>query len=289
MWKKRMVGHAAIVATAALLLSGCGTAAETQNKEGTESSSVGSGEKDDSQTIDKVTWFSDVNFWNPPTKWDTTEGTVTGGITKATGLEFEMNIPAEDGATKLALMIINQDLPDVMSITDSNTIKELTESGLVWNLEEFLTQYDPESHLLNGGYPEDVKELQIERDGAWYAFASHMNSEDSRKIFPPCDEYYAWNIEYGENYGILWNDTVLAEFGLTTDDLRTEEQVLAAFEMIQNTDKTVDGASYIPILVDGNMYQDATLRTLEYFFGSMPIDDNGNYRTGFRHRSRNTL
>ncbi len=46
---------------------------------------------------------------------------------------------------------------------------------------------------------------------------------------------------------------------------------MAAFDLVKNSDKTVNGASYIPVLVDGNLYQESTLRTLEYFFGSMPL------------------
>lgn len=294
-WKKATV----LSLSAILMLGGCGNGGDAGSSQGSDASQSGAADSQgaesvaDSQssaegqeggdqaepgTVDKVTWFSDVNFWNPPTKWDTAEGTVMGGITKATGLEFEMNIPAEDGATKLALMIVNGELPDIISITDTNTMKELVDSGNVWDMEEFLTQYDPESPLLKGGYPEDVKQRQIERDGGWYAFASHLNSPGSREIFPPCDEYYTWDIQYGENYGILWNDTVLKEFDLKVEDLRTEEQVLEAFKKVKESDKTVDGASYIPILVDGNVYNEATLRTLEYFFGAMPIDDQGNYQ-----------
>lgn len=271
---KRLLGLG--VATA-LMLGGCGsteTGTEQESSAGQESS-TGTTE---AESIDKVVWFSDVDFWAPPTKWDTTEGTVTGGITKATGLEFEMNIPAGDGSTKLALMIVNKKLPDIMSLVDSTTIKELVDSGQVWNLQEFLETYDPESHLLNGGYPEDIKQLCIERDGGWYAFASHQNSPDNRKTYPPFSEYYDWSNKYSENYGILWNDAALEEFGLSVEDLKTEEQVLAAFDLIKNSDKTVNGASYIPLLVDGSNYQEATLRSLEYFFGSMPIDDDGNYQ-----------
>lgn len=230
------------------------------------------------QTIDTATWFSDVSFWTPPTQWDLDENSVTGGITKATGLQFDMNIPAEDGTTKMALMIVSGELPDVISITDTNSIKELTDSDLVWDLDEFLSLYDPDSHLLSGDYPEDIKRNQINRDGGWYAYASHQSSEDTRKIYPPNSDYYAWSVEYGENYGLIWNDTVLEEFGLKPEDLQTEEQVLAAFDLVKNSDKTVNGASYIPVLVDGNLYQESTLRTLEYFFGSMPIDDEGNYQ-----------
>ena len=157
-WKRAV----AIGLTAMLVLGGCGSTGTDQTIGMAEenSTAVAGGETADS-TIDKVVWFSDVDFWNPPTKWDTSEGTITGGITKATGLEFEMNIPAGDGSTKLALMIVNGNLPDIMSLTDSATIKELVDSGQVWQLEEFLEKYDPESHLLNGGYAEDIKELLI--------------------------------------------------------------------------------------------------------------------------------
>lgn len=275
-WKKA----AAMGLAAMLLLGGCKAADSGQTTGAAEQNSAAelAGTEGTDNTIDKVVWFSDVDFWNPPTKWDTSEDTITGGITKATGLEFEMNIPAGDGSTKLALMIVNGNLPDIMSLTDSATIKELVESGQVWQLQEFLEKYDPESHLLNGGYAEDIKNLLIERDGDWYAYASHQSSPDNKKLYPPYSEYYEWNNKYGENYGILWNDAVLKEFGLTHEDLQTEEQVLAAFEMVKNSDKSVNGASYIPLLVDGNTYQDSTLRSLEYFFGSMPIDDNGNYQ-----------
>lgn len=262
MKKRQTLKLGAGILAGSMLLTGASTAAFAQEQ----------------TDIDKATWFSDVSFWTPPTKWDLSEDSVTGGITKATGLEFEMNIPAEDGATKLALMIVSGNLPDVISITDTTLMKELTESDLVWDLDEFLNLYDPESPLINGNYPEDIKKDQIARDGAWYAYASHQNSEDTREIYPPNSDYYSWSVQYGENYGILWNDTVMEEFGLTLEDLQTEEQVLAAFEMVKNTDKTVDGASYIPILVDGNSYQECTLRSLEYFFGSMPIDDEGNYQ-----------
>ena len=134
-WKRAV----AIGLTAMLVLGGCGSTGTDQTIGMAEenSTAVAGGETADS-TIDKVVWFSDVDFWNPPTKWDTSEGTITGGITKATGLEFEMNIPAGDGSTKLALMIVNGNLPDIMSLTDSATIKELVDSGQVWQLEEFL-------------------------------------------------------------------------------------------------------------------------------------------------------
>ena len=151
---KKWKSIAALGLAAVMTLGGCGGKAPAQRVKETADANV-----DDAAdgTIDKVVWFSDVDFWNPPAKWDTSEDTITGGITKATGLEFEMNIPAGDGSTKLALMIVNGNLPDIMSLTDSTTIKELVDSGKVWQLEEFLQTYDPESHLLNGGYAEDIK------------------------------------------------------------------------------------------------------------------------------------
>lgn len=277
-WKKAAAMGLAFM-LAAVCSAGCGNSSvKTESTGTTAGASEESVSAQSDGTVDKVVWFSDVDFWSPPIKWNAEEGTVMGDITEATGLEFEMNIPAGDGSTKLALMIVNGSLPDIMSLTDSATIKELVSSGQVWKLEEFLQQYDPTSHLLNGGYAEDIKQLLIERDGDWYAYASHQNSPDNRKLYPPYSDYYEWKINYGENYGILWNDTALKEFGLTPEDLQTEEQVLAAFEMVKNSGKTVNGASYIPILVDGNMYQDATVRALEYFFGAMQIDDEGNYQ-----------
>ena len=62
-------------------------------------------------------------------------------------------------------MLLNDDLPDIISLTNETTISQLITSGKVWDLEEFLKRYCPESHLLKS-FPEDIKRELIKRDGA---------------------------------------------------------------------------------------------------------------------------
>ncbi len=109
-----------------------------------------------------------------------------GGITKKTGLTFSYNIPAQDGDTKLNLMMVSSSdaFPDVITTVGPDMGKKLVQAGKVWQLEEFLKKYDPESHLLKD-FPEDVKKQLVKRDGDWYAIPSHMGSDDARKVYPP--------------------------------------------------------------------------------------------------------
>ena len=99
-----------------------------------------------------------------------------GELTKKTGLTFSYNIPAQDGDTKLSLMMVSSSdaFPDVITTVGPDMGKKLVEAGKVWELEEFLKKYDPESHLLKD-FPADVKKQLVKHDGDWYAIPSHMS------------------------------------------------------------------------------------------------------------------
>ena len=231
------------------------------------------------QTSSKVVWFSTVDFWNPPKTWSTDPKTVAGAITEQTGLTFEFNIPAQNGATKLNLMLVSkEDLPDVMTLTDPILVGKLIETGKVWDLDEFLTQYDPESHILKD-FPTDVKEVIEARDGGFYAYPSHINSLDARRVYQLSEQYYRDLLSFGYNQGIIVNQNILKEAGLTLDDLRTEAGLLAAYQKVKDLNLEIDGAPVIPLLVDGKAYQEySTLSFLQDTFGAMPVDKQGNYR-----------
>ncbi|ETT77631.1 hypothetical protein C173_03909 [Paenibacillus sp. FSL R7-277] len=261
------------VLTLALALTGCGSTSknETANKpEGTQNSAP---------AVSKAVWFSTVDFWNPPSTWSTDPGTVQGIITEKTGLTFDFNIPAQDGETKLNLMLVSsgENFPDLLTITSDVLGKKLIEADKVWKLDEFLQKYDPDSHLLKD-FPADVKQTIIDRDGGFYAFPSHINSEDARKQYPPSGQFYIDTIDYADNNGIVVNGNILKEAGLTIDDIKTESGLLAAYQKIKDMNLKVSGAAVIPLLVDGKSYQEPTFDFLKNTFGVMPVDQNGNYR-----------
>ncbi|PWW02559.1 putative aldouronate transport system substrate-binding protein [Paenibacillus cellulosilyticus] len=235
-----------------------------------DSTASGSGQPD------KAVWFSSVDFWNPPAKWNTDPNSVEGAITAKTGLTFEFNIPAQDGDTKLNLMLLsNKEFPDVLTITNDVMVKKLIQSGKVWDLEEFLKKYDPDSHILKD-FPADVKAVIEERDGGFYAYPSHINSEDARKVYPPSGQFYIDTVDYASNGGMLVNTNILKEIGMTLDDIKTEQGLLNAYEKAKAV--KVNGAAVIPLLVDGKGYQNTTLSFLQATFGAMKVDKNGSYR-----------
>lgn len=260
-----------------LVFAGCISNSNNETANKTESANQGS--ENNTGSTAKAVWFSTVDFWNPPSTWSTDPNTVQGAITEKTGLTFEFNIPAQDGETKLNLMLVSsgQDLPDLLTITNDVLGKKLIEAGKVWDLDEFLKKYDPESHLLTD-FPADVKQTIVDRDGGFYAYPSHIDSEDARKVYPPSGQFYIDTVDYATNNGIVVNKNLLNEAGLTLDDIKTEKGLLAAYQKIKDLNLKVNGASVIPLLVDGKSYQEPTLGFLQDTFGAMPVDKDGNYR-----------
>lgn len=220
--------------------------------------------------------FSDVSFWEPPL-WDATKGTIMGDISAKTGLTLDINVPTQDADTQLSLMLINDELPDIISVTDPTVIGQLVTSGKVWKLEDFFEKYLPKSQYFSK-FPEDVKKELIKRDGDWYAIPSHMNSEMTKETWPPSCDYYDDFVEYGNNNAIIWNRSLLSEAGLSVENLCTQDQVIAAFEKVKNLHLKVDGEEVIPLLLDGQDYQDPSLKYVLNSFGAEQVDAKGNYK-----------
>jgi putative aldouronate transport system substrate-binding protein len=257
-----------------IALSGCSSSKSGDNSSNPPKESPGA--TTETAAPEKVTWFSDAGFWNPPSPWSTDPNTVEGAITKKTGLTFDFNIPAQDGGTKLSLMLATSDnLPDIITVSDANLVKKLVDADKVWNLEEFLKKYDPSSELLTN-FPQDIKQALVQRDGGWYAFPSHMDSADARKIYPPSGEFYSDAAKYRNNNAVMLNEQLMKEAGISVADIKTEDDLLAALKKVKG--KKVNGADVIPLLIGGKGYQGSTLGTLEDHFGAMQVDKDGNYR-----------
>ncbi|MBD2871042.1 extracellular solute-binding protein [Paenibacillus arenilitoris] len=201
-----------------------------------------------------------------------------GAITEITGLVFDFNIPASDAGTKLNLMLVSSDpLPDILTLTDGILMKKLIQADKVWNLEEFLKKYDPSSPLLTN-FPEDLKKGLIERDGGWYAYPSHIDTKEARKMYPPSSEFYSDGAKYRNNGAVMFNEQIMNDAGISIDELKTEDGVLAALKKVKDMNLKVDGTPVIPLQIDGKAYQNGALNTLKGHFGAMPVDKDGNYR-----------
>lgn len=238
----------------AVLLAGCAA-------EETEEEPVG-------EEYVHISLFMGVEFWHGP-EWDISEGTVTGDISEATGLVVDVMPCLEDPNRQMSLMLVNDELPDVISVTDGTVIGQLASSGKVWELEEFLETYRPDSHILRD-FPEDMKYELTKRDGGWYAWPSHIYSRDAKKTWKAGAEYREL-ADYGDNRAIMWNRKLLEQLGISTEELHTEEQVLAALE------KAGRIGELIPLLIDGDAWTGNTLEFLQQTFGAEYVDDNGEY------------
>ena len=228
------------------------------------------------EEIQELTWFSDIPEWEP-NEWNTDSESATGKITEMTGIQINYLIPEDNGDGRLSLMLINRNIPDILSISDEKMIRHLVQAGEVWNLEELLRTYLPDSHLLSD-YPEDIKNELINRDGGWFGLAGDLHSPDNQKEYGMPEEFYRLFQKDSQEYGIIWNKALLKRLGLSAGGPRTESEVLQAFQMIEDREITVNGTAVIPLLVDGSRYQDTSLEVLYSFFGAYWLDEEGTYQ-----------
>lgn len=242
-------------------------------------SKTAAGKKEEGSTegiVRELSWFSDRPLWYPE-DWSEEAGSGTGKITEQTGVKIEYMIPEDNGDSRLSLMIINGNIPDIISVSDDNMIRHLIKSDEVWKIEELMRTYLPASHLLTD-YPEDIKEKLIQRDGDWYGLSSDLCSPDNQRKYKELDPFYRELQQQGSRLGIIWNKALLKRLGLPPNGPRTEEEVLAAFDMVLEKEVTVNTKPVIPLLVDGRNYQETTLPVLFDFFGAGWIDGEGGYQ-----------
>jgi len=252
--------------------------------------------------VTNVSWFLNVGV--VPSTWDTSQY-VMRRITEETGVTISAMTPAEDPDTRLNLMIVSGDLPDIITISNHTLIREMVMAGMVWDIEEFFGTYLPDSHLINGGFPVDIRERLVARDGGWYTIASHKLSQGGQDIWGlnPATEQLWLDARYRNNNGVVFNRDLMDQAGITEADLQTEAGFLDALERVQAANLTVDGASVIPFLADGANFRGGSwqgdggaLGTLAGMFGAMRVDGAGNFQSmyftdQYRHAVRflNTL
>jgi len=284
---KRKISRIVTGAMAGILMIGmvgCSNPANNNSVKEDEASSSSSEQSQtqvQSQTFDNVdiTWFSDVSGWGP-SGWSS--GTVTSPLLDAVkedyGISFTFEQPPTEAATKLGLMIASDDLPDMITLSDGESIKQLIDSGKVWTMEEFYETYDPESHIVNN-FPEDIKQAVIRKFGDWYSFPSHQESKDSREIYPITSEKFVDNVTKGRNTSIMFNRTLMEALNITEEDVRTEAGFYEACKKVKESGYTVDGQSVMPVVLQHEGWIGSSLDgIISATFGVVPVDGEGNYR-----------
>lgn len=215
-----------------------------------------------------------------PSTWDLNQP-IFKAITDATGCMPNVSIPAEDADTKLNLMMVNGNLPDLITMNNEDLSFELIQADMVWDLGEFMQTYMPESHLLTN-YPEDIKNEVVRRYGGWYFYSSHMKSDDGAAIwgYPAGTEDYYIAQKYSDQFSIFVSADVAERLNIDVKAINTEEKLLEVMAQIEAADlKTESGADIYTLVVPSDAWDDLSMRPLKYQFGTMPYDENGNYRS----------
>jgi putative aldouronate transport system substrate-binding protein len=243
--------------------------------------------------IVNLDWF--LTAGNLPANWDRSQY-VLDQITQHTGVTLSMEVPAQDADTKLNLMIVNGDLPDIITLTNQTLINEMISADMVWSIDEFLKKYLPDSHILKQ-YPEDIKQALILRDGGWYSFPSHILSDNNKEIWGlnPATEQMWLDAKYRSGGGFIFNKTIMDQLGISLADVSTEAGLLAAFDKVKNANLTVGGQSVYTLLADGASFYGGSWKAdgggvgiFAASFGTLPVDSQGNYQSilytdGYKH------
>ncbi len=225
-----------------------------------------------------INWYSDVSGWGPANWTGVTSSPLLDALYEKYGVIMEIEQPATDAATKLALMIATNDLPDLISITDGETISQLIESGYVYTIPEFVEKYDPDSTFLQD-FPADTRKAIEDAYGDFWFFPSHNDSVDHRETYPLCSEAYVNNVVYGVNSAIMFNTKIMEDLGITQEDVQTQDAFMATLEKVKNSGYTVDGKPVIVATMNANLWIGGSLDgNMSNSFGIAPVDANGNYR-----------
>lgn len=290
MKKKGFMQLCAAVTAGMVLFTGCGSPDNTGTESGagnssnagnagTESSSGQTNQADASGETSEVYWFSDVSGWGPETaNWSVEESPAITYMRESLGITLKIEQPPTDADTTLGLMIVTDELPDIMSITNQDIYRQLVEADKVWNLQTFLETYDPDSHLLKD-FPADVKQALTDTYGNWYSYPSHMESADNRKNFPPDDQIWIDVVEKGSNSCIMFNKDIMDALDITQEDVSTESGFYAACEKVKASGHLVDGQSVLPVVLHWNRWINSSLDNIvAWNFGAVPVDADGNYK-----------
>ena len=224
-------------------------------------------------------WF--INRSALPSNWNMNEP-IFKTITDATGVQCNFNIPAEDAATKLNLLMISGNMPDLITTDNGDLIREMIDAGQVWNLQELMETYYPDAQMLKE-FPEDLKEAMIKRDGGWYCYPSHMITNGATAIYGyPTEEIadYYHAAKYDTPSAIYLYKDYVDKLSIDVDAIKTETDLMNVLAQIAAANLTNDaGASVYTMMTDGIYTVPYSVNEpLANMFGATRVSDDGQYQ-----------
>ncbi len=211
----------------------------------------------------EITWYCELNGGGNDAMWDTAE--VLKKVVEDTGIRPKIVSPAEDGNTKLNLMLSTGDMPDLITFnsTNSSTMDDLINSKALMTLKEIDEKYEK-------GFLDEIPDLikvqtKNRSDGELYGLPSMFVTGTGKK-----NGTQAFNVR-ADIYEALGSP-----------DMSTPDKFVDALKLFKEKYPTIDGRKTIPLDMNQKCW---SLYIIERSFGIVSdnyVDEDGNVKVKWR-------
>ena len=256
MEKNRVLSIALTLVMGTALFTGCGSTKIAEVKKVIDPTKA-SWEQD--KTPITLDWYINFNWFAG--KWG--EDLTSQYVTKKTGVNLNIQVPAGDASQKLNTMMASGKLPDIITLGwYEDATKKLIEGELVEPLDQLAKDYDP--YFFKVADAEKVS-WYTEPDGHFYGYP---NASSSPKDFAKYKEVKP------SNQTFLVRKDIYEAIG--KPDMRTPEGFLKALKMAKEKYPSVNGQPLIPLGL--NEFTNAGNTSLEGYlqnFLAIPCEKDG--------------
>jgi putative aldouronate transport system substrate-binding protein len=175
-------------------------------------------------------WYVNFSWFTP--KWG--EDNTSKYITKKTGVNINLIVPAGNEAEKLNTMMASGNLPDFITLdVNDEAVKKMIEGQLVLPLNKLAEQYDP--YLFKVADP-DKTGWFTQPDGNFYGYPNASSSPN---------DFKKYGVQFTSNQSFLVRKDMYEAIG--KPDMRTPEGFLTALKAAKEKFPDVNGQPLIPL------------------------------------------
>ena len=199
-------------------------------------------------------------------QWDAESVLLDRYITEKTGVQFELTMPAGEGAERLNAMIAGGDLPDIVTFGwYLEQFPLLQSSDMVHPLGELIDEYAPTFWDI---IPETMRLWYTYDDGNWYGFPS----------FFWAPEHVTEDTFLETNQGMIARQDIMDQLGISPDDFRTQDTMIEALRKVRDANLVYNDRRVVPVNL-GNLATSWHGVTSNFpdFFAVPREDQDGNF------------
>ncbi len=250
----RTVKLISIIAAVVMLLTimaGCGTAKQesttTAAPASTTAGQTSDAAKADSWTLDtsplEINWYVSASDFN--STFDPAVTFAAKVLQEKTGIKINFSFPVGgDEDEKINTMIASNSLPDVVSVGQTSPqFGLLQQGGLLQPLNKLIDQYAPGFKDI---IPKSMAGWYTYNDGNMYGFPCMYTAYDK----------LTQSDSLATNSGINARQEIMDKLGITADDFKTEEGMLAALKKVKDGNIEYNGKKVIPLWIGYDVCDD---------------------------------